>query len=116
MNHNFHQDLQKLTDDLVDRVYFITKKFPKEEMFGVTSQLRRASLSVALNYVEGYARQRKMVLRNFLEIAYGSLKETRYLVYFSYKQGFIEKNDFDFLVETIDRIGRMFWGIISKLK
>lgn len=73
-------------DDFVFRVYEITKKFPKEELYGLTSQLRGASLSIILNYIEGYARQGKSVLKNFIEISYGSLKETKYLLCFSYRQ------------------------------
>jgi four helix bundle protein len=86
-NH-YHTELKKLMDELVHFVYDLTITFPKEERFDLTSQLKRAALSIVLNYIEGYARQRKAVLKNFLEISYGSLKETAYLLYFSYWQFF----------------------------
>ncbi|PJB19449.1 four helix bundle protein, partial [Candidatus Falkowbacteria bacterium CG_4_9_14_3_um_filter_36_9] len=59
----------------------ITRSFPKDELYGITSQLRRAALSVILNYIEGYARKRDKVYKNFLEISYGSLKEAKYLLH-----------------------------------
>ncbi|MEW6407450.1 MAG: four helix bundle protein [Patescibacteria group bacterium] len=80
--NEFHQELKKLMDGFVNKVYNYTRNFPKEEIFGLTSQLRRAALSAILNYIEGYARQSKNSLRNFLEISYGSLKECKYLIYF----------------------------------
>ena len=69
-------------DDLAYRVYLETKKFPKDEIYGVTSQLRRAALSVPTNIVEGMGRQGKNELRKFISIALGSLAETEYLLEF----------------------------------
>lgn len=103
-------------DEYVNKAYDYSKNFPKEETFGLTSQFRRAALSVILNYIEGYARQRKGVLKNFLEISYGSLKESKYLVYFSYKRGYIGEKEYQELVELAEQIGAMLWGTFSKLK
>ena len=55
-------------DKYAHDVYAITKNFPKDELYGVTSQLRRAALSVVLNYIEGYSRKKKLVMINFFEI------------------------------------------------
>ena len=112
---NYHDQLKQLMDELVHKVYDCTLHFPKDELFGVTSQLRRAALSIILNYIEGYARQRKLVMKNFLEISYGSLKETKYLLYFSYKRGFLSKSDYDLCLPLTERIGKMLWGIIEKM-
>lgn len=103
-------------DEYVNKAYDVSRNFPREEMFGLTSQLRRASLSVILNYIEGYARQSKNVLRNFLEISYGSLKESKYLIYFSHKRGYLKKKEYDELIQLSEKIGAMLWGIFSKLK
>jgi four helix bundle protein len=73
MNMTFHQTLQQKMDDYVHLVYRVTRNFPKDEIYGARSQIRRSALSVILNYTEGYARQQKKVLRNFLQISYGSL-------------------------------------------
>jgi four helix bundle protein len=67
----YHEKLKKSMDEFVHSVYGSTKSFPKEEMFGVISQIRRASLSIILNYIEGYARGKDKVHKNFLEISYG---------------------------------------------
>lgn len=118
MNNNtkYHERLKILMDDFVHNVYKITRKFPKEEMFGVIFQLRRAALSIILNYIEGYARQRKMLFKNFLERSYGSLKETKYLIYFSYKEEYLLKEDYDKLINKAEEIGRMLWGYTFKVK
>ncbi|PIQ68730.1 MAG: four helix bundle protein [Candidatus Taylorbacteria bacterium CG11_big_fil_rev_8_21_14_0_20_46_11] len=113
---NFHGQLRELMDEYVQKVYGCTKKFPREEIFGVTSQLRRATLSVVLNYIEGYARQRKEVLRNFIEISYGSLKESAYLISFSYTQRYVNEAEHAELTALGDRIGKMLWGILTGLK
>ena len=116
MENNFHNELKKSMNEFVHKVYDYTKEFPREEMFGITSQLRRAALSVMLNYVEGYARQRKAVLKNFLEISYGSLQESKYLIQFSCERKYLEQEKFIELQKIGDRIGAMLWGITSKLK
>lgn len=67
-------------------------------------------------YIEGYARQKRNVLRNFLEISYGSLKESKYLVYFSYRRGYLKEEEYKNLLDLAEKIGAMLWGIISKLK
>ena len=103
-------------DEFVNKVYDYTRSFPREETFGLTSQLRRAALSVILNYIEGYARQSKNVLRNFLEISYGSLKESKYLIYFSYKREYLKKTEYNELLNLSEKIGAMLWGIILKIK
>ena len=111
----FHQTLRFKMDDYVHSVYKLLKNFPKEEMYAVTSQLRRSSLSVPLNYIEGYARQRSKVYKNFLEISYGSLKESLYLIEFSYKERYISRNQYEVTVKLGDEIGAMLWAVLSKI-
>ena len=66
-------------DELAFQIYKLTEKFPKSEMFGLTSQIRRATLSIPTNIVEGYARKSKKELAQFIGIALGSHAETEYL-------------------------------------
>ncbi len=115
MEKTFHEELKNKIDGYVHLVYKVTKDFPREELYGVTSQLRRASLSVMLNYVEGYARARNKINKNFLEISYGSLKESEYLIDFSLKEKYISENVHKILKNTSDNIGAMIWGIIRRL-
>lgn len=63
----YHQKWKRLMDEYAHLVYRLTKTFPKEELYGITSQLRRAVLSVVLNYIEGYARRRDRVYTNFFK-------------------------------------------------
>lgn len=111
----FHSELRKKMDDFAHTVYRVTKKFPKEELFGITSQLRRASLSVILNYVEGYARGIGRSYKNFLLISYGSLQESKYLLEFSFEEAYLPNNEYDFLLGLSNEIGAMIWSTIHKL-
>ncbi|MEO8637916.1 MAG: four helix bundle protein [Candidatus Taylorbacteria bacterium] len=112
---DFHDRLKQLMDQYVNKVYDCTNNFPRDELFGLTSQLKRSSLSVILNYIEGFARQRDKVLKNFLETSYGSLKESKYLIYFSFKRKLIKEKEYNELVEMAEEIGKMLWGILIKL-
>ncbi len=107
--------LQGVMNRLAHCVYDVSLTFPKEEIFGITSQLRRAVLSIVLNYTEGYARKRKAVFKNFIEISYGSLKETKYILEFSYKRKYMLEKDWVELDKLCDQVGRMLWGIMKKL-
>ena len=69
-------------DELAYQVYVISKNFPREEQFGLTSQIRRAAISIPTNIAEGVGRQGKNETRQFANIALGSLAETEYLLSF----------------------------------
>jgi four helix bundle protein len=114
--NEYHKRLKKLMDEYVHFVYKVTKKFPKEELFGVVSQFRRASLSVILNYIEGYARIGEKSNRSFLKISYGSLKESKYLFYFSLVEKFLSREDYEKGMKLADEIGAMLWGSIKNEK
>lgn len=103
-------------DQLAHFTYDITQDFPKDERFGLVSQMRRASISVILNYIEGFARQSKAQLRNFLEISYGSLKELKYLFYFTSKRRYLSVGNYEKGLQLTERIGKMIWGILIKIK
>ena len=113
--NQFHDKLKELMDDFVFKVYISTKSYPKEEIYGLTSQLRRSSMSIILNYIEGYARKRNAVYKNFLEISYGSLKETKYLIYFCNKIKYLSDTDYKIQSKMCDEIGAMLWGILRNL-
>ncbi len=114
--NNFHKILKHKLDEFAFLVYKVTKSFPKEEIYGITSQLRRAALSVVLNYIEGYARLGDKQLKNFLQMSYGSLKETKYLLYFSEREGYIKKDDYKKLINLSEEIGAMLWTTIKGIK
>ena len=72
---NFLDKLRNKMDEYVHYVYRVSKKFPKNEIYAVTSQFQRSSISIILNFVEGYTRRKQAVKLNFWEISYGSLQE-----------------------------------------
>lgn len=79
----------RCADDLAVAVYDATKAFPREELYGLTGQLRRASVSVAANIAEGSAREGHRDYLHFLHIARGSLVETQYHIHLAQRLGFI---------------------------
>ena len=103
-------------DDLAHKVYKLTKQFPKEELFGITSQIRRAALSIVLNLIEGFARGRDKEYLHFLQISYGSLKETKYLIYFCYKEQYLPEEDYKEILEISEELGKMIWKRMKNLK
>ena len=79
----------RLADDLTVAVYEQTRSFPKEEIYGLTSQLRRASYSVPANIVEGASRESKRDYLHFLYIARGSLSEAQYFIHLAERLGYL---------------------------
>jgi four helix bundle protein len=84
----------ELVDDVVVKIYQATKCFPKDEMYGLTSQMRRAAVSAPSNIVEGCARESKIEYCRYLEIAFGSLRELHYQFCLSKRLGYLNENDF----------------------
>lgn len=103
----------QIADKLAKKIYQATIKFPPSELYGMTSQLRRAGLSVPLNIVEGYARYNKNEFRQFLKIALGSLAEVGYLLEFSLEQKFLKEKDFEELMSSRDQCGQLLWKLFK---
>ena len=115
MTEGYKEQLKYKMDIFVHEIFKAGRLFPREEIYITTSQLKRAALSVILNYVEGYARFKKGNQLNFLEIAYGSLKEVKYLIYFSYQEKFLSQEIYDKLNAKAEELGAMLWTEIAAL-
>ncbi len=102
-------------DGLAYQVYAATKAFPKEELYAMTSQLRRAALSVPTNIVEGYARQGKNEFRQFANIALGSLAEAKYLLGFCLRLKYLKPQEPQNLDDQAEEVGRLLWGFYQSL-
>lgn len=102
-------------DELAHQVYIETRKFPKEETYGITSQLRRAVLSIPVNIVEGYGRQGKKELRQFMNIALGSLAETKYLLDFSSRLKYLSVEQHKRLQDLAQEVGKLLWKFYKSL-
>ena len=82
-----------LADEVVLMIYRVTREFPKEKIYGLTSQMRRAAISVPSNIVEGCAREGQAEYHRFLEIAFGSLRELHYQLGLSKRLGYCDGNN-----------------------
>jgi four helix bundle protein len=109
----FHQILEQRIDTFVDIVYEITRSFPPYELYGVTSQLRRAALSIPLNYHEGYGRFLDKAKVQFNRVSFGSLKESLYLIDFAHRQKYITEQKRSEVRDVGMKIYGMFWGILK---
>ena len=116
MSQEFKDKLKRLMDEYVHFVYRVTRNFPKEEIYSSVSQWRRSTLSTVLNYVEGFARRKSLVQLNFYEQSYGSFKESKYLLFFSYKENFITQEDYNLGLNLSEEIGKMLWSEIKSLE
>jgi len=96
-------------------IYKLTKRFPKEEIYGLTSQLRRATSSIPTNIAEGCGRSGPE-FRHFLQIAMGSACEVEYLLLLSYELENIAKSEYEDLFARIIEIKKMIASLILKLR
>jgi four helix bundle protein len=114
---DYHQlDVWQRSHKFALEVYSTTKCFPKEELFGITSQLRRACTSVPANLAEGCGRSGDAELKRFVDIAHGSASEVEYFLLLSRDLGLIEPARHAFLSDEIGQIKRMLGALARKLK
>lgn len=97
-------------DSLAKEIYLETRKFPKSEIYGLTSQLRRSALSIPTNIVEGTGRQGRNELKQFVNIALGSLAEVEYLLEFSFNLKILNKSTYDKLESLRKEVGGLLWN------
>jgi len=114
--NEYQEKLKTQMDKMVHLVYDLSNRFPKSELYCSVSQLKRATMSVILNYIEGYARNRLLVRLNFLQISFGSLKEAKYLVLFARNRQYMSQSEYDDVSRLLEEIAAMLWSEISHLK
>ena len=102
--------------DLAEACYLLTKRFPKDELFGMTSQIRRTASSVPANIAEGYGRDRKGEYVQFLRVAQGSLKELETHLTLSMPVGLMSDTGTRNVLEECDHLGRMLHLLIRSLQ
>jgi four helix bundle protein len=102
--------------DFVAEVYRVTRTFPKEEMYGVTSQLRRAAVSIPSNIAEGQGRQTTGEFRQFLGHARGSLLETETQILLSERLEYLDHKTTEMLLERAAELGRILNGLMTSLE
>lgn len=99
----------------VKDVYSCLKTFPKEETFGIISQIKRAVVSIPTNIVEGHSKNSNKEFIRFLYISRGSLEEVKYLLLLSKDLGFLNNKDYNFLCDKSLKIGYLLNGLIKSL-
>jgi four helix bundle protein len=97
-------------------VYEASRQFPRAELFGMTSQMRRSATSVAANIAEGYGRQQTKPFIQFLRVSQGSLKETETLVLLARRLALISEAQAEAMFARCQRIGKMLVGLVRKLE
>ena len=114
------RDFRKLlvwekSHELTLEVYHVLKTFPKEELFGLVSQMKRSASSIPTNLVEGAGRRTDKDFARFLSISYGSTNELEYQIILSVDLGFLERQKGEELIGKIQEIIKMLYGLMNKL-
>jgi len=105
----------KKSYSLALEIYKVTKSYPKDELYGIVSQIRRASVSISANVAEGYEKKYKKEYMRFLYISRGSLGEVETFLLFSKDLQYISQEVYDQLSKLCDEVGRLLRGLIKYL-
>lgn len=117
MKHNFKNlNIWKKAIELANEIYILTDNFPKNEEFGLKSQIRRCSVSVASNIAEGSSRSSNKDFNRFLEISLGSLYELQTQIIISSNRNYFEKSKLENTEINITELQRMISGFQKTLK
>ena len=108
-------NIWKRSIGVVEDIYKITKNFPKEEIYGLTSQLRRSAVSIPSNIAEGFARFHNKEYKQFLFVSLGSCAELSTQIIIALRLDYLESNEADQLLNEIDEISKMTMSLIKKL-
>jgi len=106
------QDTRKFTN----KIYSLTNKFPKEELYGLTSQIRRATVSIMSNIAEGFDRRSDKELTNFLSIARGSSSEVQNDLYIALDLNYISQVEFNQFYQEAKKIAQQINGLMTYLR
>ncbi len=113
-----YQDLEvwQVAMNVAEQCYRLTTSFPKEELFGLTAQIRRAGASVAANIAEGYGRESRREYLQFLRIAQGSLKELETYLLLSVRVGIAKEGKVFPILSECERVSKMLHRLIRSLQ
>ncbi len=112
-----YRDLKvwKQSKEVAKEIYLATRPFPKEELYGLTSQIRRAAVSIPSNIAEGHARSSTKEYLHFLAIALGSLAELETQIEIATELGYMKKEAMEKLFKKLDEVGKMLRGLKQSL-
>ena len=109
-------EVWKISMDLADKIYDITETFPKNEMYGLASQIRRAAVSIPSNIAEGSARSGTKELLYFINIARGSLAELETQLILSERRKYIDSDTLEQLISIANSVGKMLTRLYQSLE
>ena len=116
-NHSFRNlTVWQRSMTLVQEIYRATKKFPREELFGLTAQIRKASVSIPSNIGEGKRRKRERAFLHHLDIALGSQGEVDVQLEIAFRVGFLPKNEYHRIQQIVEEVGKMLNGLITSMQ
>jgi len=101
--------------EIAELVYSLTRAFPREELFGMTSQMRRAAVSIPCNVAEGFGRAQRKSFIQFLRVGQGSLKELETQALLSGRVGFLSPDQVDNIISRCQRLGRRLVQFVRSL-
>ena len=101
---------------LVTSIYKISQQFPKEEIYGLTSQIRRAAVSIPSNIAEGQARQSTKEFLHFLSIAQGSRAEVETQILIAQRLEYIDESNSTIIINQLEELARILYGLTKSLK
>ena len=103
-------------DELTIQIYKVTRQFPSSEMYGITSQLRRAAYSVPANIAEGCGRESNADYLRFLSIARGSLAETEYFLHLAHRLDYLSETDWNQLTAQVNQTFAALGGLMKAVR
>ncbi|MFB2772427.1 four helix bundle protein [Pelatocladus sp. BLCC-F211] len=101
--------------EIAEKCYFLTKKFPRDELFGMTQQIRRASASIPANIAEGYGRRSSGDYARFLNISQGSINELQTHLFLSSRVGLCTVKEIELIIQQLQEETRMIISLLKKL-
>ncbi len=116
MNNFKELDIWKLSVELMHEIYTITKRFPQEEMYGLTNQIRRAIISVSSNIAEGSGRRSNKDFKHFLYMSLGSAKEVECQLIIAQSLSYISEEELNYLSEKINIISGKIFTFAGRLR
>lgn len=102
--------------DLVEAVYAVTRKLPREELYALSSQLRRAAISIPSNIAEGQGRGRKAEFMQFLRIGYASLREVETQILIAIRLKYVSRQEASHVLQLAAEVGRLINGLLRALR
>jgi four helix bundle protein len=113
-----HSDLKvwQLSMDLVETIYVLTARFPREEMYGLTQQMRRAAVSIPSNIAEGYGREQPGYIVQFLRVAMGSARELETQIKLANRLAFATPGEAERARDQCEQVGKMLRSLIRSVE